>query len=114
MNKYFGIIGYGIDEEIRPGVHKPRIVERKYYGDVLKNTRRYDGAAKVNDDLAISNSLSIVADPFAYQNFHCIKYATYMGSKWTVKTVETQYPRLILTLGELYNGQTNESETGTP
>lgn len=114
MSKYFGTIGYAINEEIRPGVYKPRISERQYYGDVLRNTRRYDSAGKVIDDLTINNSLSIVADPFAYSNFHSIKYATYKGTKWIVKSVEPQYPRLLLTLGEPYNGTNNGQEAGTP
>lgn len=109
MNKYFGIVGYDVPEEIRPGVYTPHITEREYFGDVLKNTKRYTGTDKVNEDLVVNISLSIVADPFAYQNFHCIKYATYMNSKWKVKTVDPQFPRLILTLGELYNGKDNGS-----
>ena len=75
MSKYFGKIGYGVN------------------------------SGEVNDDLNINMTLSIVADPFAYQNFHQIKYAEYMGSKWKVSSIEVQYPRLILTLGGVYNGE---------
>lgn len=106
--KYFGNIGYGVSEETRPGVHKPRIVEREYYGDIVRNSRRLENGSKVNDDLNISISLSIVADPFAYQNFHQIKYAEYMGAKWKATSVEPQYPRLIITLGGVYNGEDDE------
>lgn len=106
--KYFGKIGYGVTEETRPGVHKPRIVEREYYGDIVRNSRRLESGSKVNDDLNISINLSIVADPFAYQNFHQIKYAEYMGAKWKATSVEPQYPRLIITLGGVYNGEDDE------
>lgn len=106
--KYFGKIGYGVTEETRPGVHKPRIVEKEYYGDIVRNSRRLEGGSKVNDDLNINISLSIVADPFAYQNFHQIKYAEYMGAKWKATSVEPQYPRLIITLGGVYNGEDDE------
>lgn len=106
--KYFGKIGYGVTEETRPGVHKPRIVEREYYGDIVRNSRRLESGSKVNDDLNINISLSIVADPFAYQNFHQIKYAEYMGAKWKATSVEPQYPRLIITLGGVYNGEDDE------
>lgn len=106
--KYFGKIGYGVTEETRPGVHEPRIVEKEYYGDIVRNSRRLEGGSKVNDDLNISISLSIVADPFAYQNFHQIKYAEYMGAKWKATSVEPQYPRLIITLGGVYNGEDDE------
>lgn len=106
--KYFGKIGYGVTEETRPGVHKPRIVEREYYGDIVRNSRRLESGSKVNDDLNININLSIVADPFAYQNFHQIKYAEYMGAKWKATSVEPQYPRLIITLGGVYNGEDDE------
>ena len=108
MNKYFGKIGYGVTEETRPGVSLPTIAERDYYGDIVRNTRRLENGGKVVDDLNINMTLSIVADPFAYQNFHQIKYAEYMGSKWKATSVEVQYPRLILTLGGVYNGEDAE------
>lgn len=106
--KYFGKIGYGVTEETRPGVNLPTISDRDYYGDIVRNTRRLENGGKVVDDLNINMTLSIVADPFAYQNFHQIKYAEYMGSKWKVSSVEVQYPRLILTLGGVYNGEDAE------
>ena len=106
--KYFGKIGYGVTEETRPGVSLPTISDRDYYGDIVRNTRRLENDGKVVDDLNINMTLSIVADPFAYQNFHQIKYAEYMGSKWKVSSVEVQYPRLILILGGVYNGEDAE------
>ena len=108
MSKYFGKIGYGVTEETRPGVYEPQIVEKEYYGDIVRNTRRLDNGGKVVDDLNINMTLSIVADPFAYQNFHQIRYVVYMGSKWKVSSVEVAYPRLILTLGGVYNGEDDE------
>ena len=108
MSKYFGKIGYGVTEEIRPGVYEPQITEREYYGDIVRNTRRLENGGKVVDDLNINMTLSIVADPFAYQNFHQLKYAEYMGAKWKATSVEPQYPRLIITLGGVYNGEDGE------
>lgn len=106
--KYFGEIGYGITEEIRPGVSKPMLVKRNYYGEVTRNIRRYENSGNVNDDLNINMTLSIVADPFAYQNFHQLKYAEYMGAKWKATSVEPQFPRLNITLGGVYNGEDGE------
>lgn len=106
MGKYFGKIGYSVTEQTRPGVWKERVTEREYYGELLRNTqRRYEnGDSQVNENIVISNNISILADPFAYENFAHIKYAEYMGTKWIVNSVEVQYPRLILTLGGVYNG----------
>lgn len=104
MAKYYGAIGYAVTEETSPGIYEEMIKEYQYYGDVIRNSRRLNGASKVNDDITISNQISIVSDPFASNNFHMMRYATYMGSKWKITDVEVQYPRLILTLGGLYNG----------
>jgi hypothetical protein len=104
MAKYFGSVGYAEDEEVSPGIVKERIVTREYYGDIIRNNRRLENSDQINDDIKITNQISIVSDPYAIDNFWKIRYATFMGQKWKVKTVEVEFPRLILTLGELYNG----------
>lgn len=109
MAKYFGKIGFFVTEETRPGIYEEKIVERSYYGELLRNTsRRFESVGqKVNPDIAISNNISIVADPFANENFASIKYAEFMGTRWIVESVEIQYPRLILNLGGVYNGESD-------
>jgi hypothetical protein len=103
MAKFYGVIGYAISEETEPGVFEEQIIERNHVGDVIRNTRRLKEVGKVNDDITISNQISILSDPFVSNNFHTMRYVSYMGSKWKVVEVEVQYPRLILTLGGLYN-----------
>lgn len=104
MAKWFGKIGYGETVETKPGVWTEQITKRQYYGDLIRNSRRLQTVAdKVNDDVNISNQLSIVSDPYANENFHAMRYAEFMGSKWKITDVEVQYPRLILTLGGVYN-----------
>lgn len=104
MNKFYGKIGYAISEETVPGVWVERIVERSYYGDVIRNIRRLQSSENLNDDINISNEISIVADAFANQNFHSMRYVEYMGTKWKVSGIEVKYPRLILSIGGVYNG----------
>lgn len=105
MAKFYGKIGYANTVENKPGVYEEQIVERSYYGDLIRNTRRLQSADQVNDDINISNEISIVADPYATNNFHTMRYAVFMGTKWKISNVEVSYPRLILTLGGVYNGQ---------
>lgn len=105
MAKFYGKIGYANTVETKPGVYEEQIVERSYYGDLIRNTRRLQSADQVNDDINISNEISIVADPYATNNFHTMRYAVFMGTKWKISNVEVLYPRLILTLGGVYNGQ---------
>ena len=104
MAKFYGAVGYAESIETSPGVWTEQITERYYYGDVLRNIRRNESSEHLNDNINISNQISIVADPFAYQNFHAIRYVEFMDAKWEVPTVEVQRPRLIMTLGGLYNG----------
>ena len=104
MAKFYGLIGFGEDVETAPGVWEDRITERPYFGDVLRNTRRLQGTDRVNDNLNISNEISIVADPYAMTNFHSMRYVTYMNAKWKVSNVTVQYPRLVLTIGDLFHG----------
>lgn len=105
MAKYYGKIGYAELTETTPGVWTEQIVEREYYGDLIRNSRRLQTADKVNDDVNISNQLSIVSDPYAINNFHTMQYAEFMGAKWKITDVEVSYPRLTLTLGGVYNGK---------
>lgn len=104
MAKFYGTVGYVNMVETVPGVWAEEIVEKQYSGDVFRNTRRLQGADKLNDDITINNQISIVADPYAYNNFHSIRYVVYMGTKWKVTSVEVEYPRLILEVGGVFNG----------
>lgn len=106
MAKFYGIVGYGVTEETTPGVWTDRIVERNYSGDVIKNYKKSYSGESINDNIDVSNNISIISDPFAMQHFHTIKYVKWMGAAWKVSTVEVQYPRLILTIGGVYNGET--------
>lgn len=104
MAKWFGKIGYAEPVETAPGVWEEQITVREYYGDLIRNTRRLQTADKVNDDININNELSIVSDPYAIDHFWSMRYAEFRGAKWKITNVEVQYPRLILSLGGLYNG----------
>lgn len=103
MAKYCGKIGFATTVESVPGNWTEQITERTYYGDLIRNSRKLQSSGNQNDNIVISNEISIVADPFAKENFHAIRYAEYMGTKWKVSSVDVQYPRLTLSLGEVYN-----------
>ncbi len=105
MAKWFGAIGYGTQVEETPGAFQEVIEERKYYGTLIRNIKRTEAGEGLNDNIDISNELSIVADQFAYQNFHCIRYVEFMGTKWKVKSVSVEFPKLILSFGGVYNAQ---------
>ena len=111
MAKFYGPIGYADTVETAPGVKTEKITERMYSGDLTRNTRRLDSSDKLNDDISIANEISIVADPFAIKNFYKMRYVGFMGTPWKITSVEVQYPRLILTIGGVYNGRTPPSSS---
>ena len=108
MTRFFGVVGYGESVEDPPesGVWVDRVEEFPYQGDVVRNTRSLDSGEKLNNDISVGNSISIVADEYAVGHFFMIKYVMWQGVRWTVTNVEVREPRLILTLGGVYNGPT--------
>lgn len=104
MAKFYNVIGFGESVEISPGVYDDEITERPYYGDVIRDSRQFKEGDKVNNDISLSNSLSIVSDTYANDNIFAIRYVKLTGTYWEVTDVEVQSPRLILRLGGIYNG----------
>lgn len=108
--KYYGTIGYEVSEEEvidgkTTGVFIDKIIEKKYYGNVLKFSRNLSNGLSINDNIEISNEISIIADAFAYSNFQNIAYVEWMGTKWKVPNVRVEHPRLVLRVGGVYNEQ---------
>lgn len=106
MTKWYGKIGYAESVETEPGVWEDIITEREYFGDVYRDKRVFQSTGdSTNEDIKINNQISIVADPYAYENFDSMRYAEFKGTRWKVSDVDaSQYPRLILSIGGVYNG----------
>lgn len=107
MAKFYGQVGFVETSETRPGIWEETITERNHYGDVLPNIRKLEAGESINDNVTLNNKVSIVADPYAQQHFFAIRYVRWMGTLWKVTHVEVQSPRLILTIGGVYNGPTS-------
>lgn len=103
MARFHGIIGYSELEETSPGIWSEKIIERTYTGDMTKNFVNADSSPRINTNVKLSNTISIYSDPYANSNLFNIRYLKYFGGKWKVESVEIAWPRLILTLGDLYN-----------
>lgn len=107
MSKWFGKIGYAITGETEPGVWEDTIVTRDYYGDLISDKYRRQSSGNVNDDINLTSVISIIADPFAYENCSHMAYAEIMGARWKITDIDIQPPRLNLTIGGVYNGNTD-------
>ena len=105
MAKFYGNIGYIKTVEVEPGIWEEQVVERPYSGDLVRNSGRFQSSGGVNDDIVMFNNISIVADPYANENFQYMKYVEFMGAKWNITNIDIQYPRISLTTGGVYNGK---------
>ena len=104
--KYAGVIGFvnpDEQEETAPGVLVPKITERRYKGDVLRRSMRWQDASQHLRNINISNEISILADPYAYSNIGYMAYAYWLGQKWKIVSAEIQPPRIVFTIGDLYH-----------
>jgi hypothetical protein len=109
MAKFHGVIGYAQTEETAPGVHSEVVTERPCSGEILRNNQRWEngtrsGEMKINDDITLNNQFSVIGDAFAHQNLQYMRYVKWMGTRWKIESVEIRSPRLILTIGGVYNG----------
>lgn len=104
MNKFYGKIGFGETKETSPGVWKEQFTVKLYSGDMLRNAQKTQQSDGTIDNISINSEISIISDTYLIEHFAFIKYVEYMGVKWKVTNVGIQHPRLILTLGGVYNG----------
>ena len=105
MAKFHGVIGYVKSTETSTDVWEPVATEHECYGDVVSDTRRWQSGQNLNDDLVVNERISIVADSFANQNIQAMKYVKWMGVYWDITSINVLRPRIILTLGGVYNGK---------
>ena len=104
MAKFYGAIGYIVQVKTGPGVWEDKEVEKIYRGDVILNQQRWQKSEEISDNFNLDNSISILADEFAYDNIGYIKYIVYRGKKWCVQSLSINRPRIVLQIGGLYNG----------
>lgn len=104
MAKFSGKIGYIHSVQTKPGVFTNQITENDYVGDVIRDTRKWDKTETVTDDISISNTISVIANPYAFANIAAMRYVNWMGVSWKINNIEVQRPRLILSLGGQYHG----------
>lgn len=104
MAKFHGLIGFVEHVDNGSGVHEEKIVERVYYGDANRISHRLQPADQLNDNLYMSMEFSIISDPYAMRNYHLMRYVKFKGTAWKITNVTEQYPRLILSVGGVYNG----------
>ena len=107
MARFYGKIGFVLGaEETRPGIWKENTNVRNYYGDVMKRRLSWESGDSANDDIKIGNQFSVLADEFAETHLYAMRWLEWKGTKWKITSVEIERPRMILTIGDVYNGET--------
>lgn len=110
MNRFFGKIGFCYQEsEEGSDIVTERVVLKTYRGDLLKSNRKWETAEQIIDQFNISNRVSIMADPYSLDNLYAIKFVILHGKAWKITDAEIQYPRIILSIGGLWNGPVDET-----
>ncbi len=111
VNRWHGRIGFVItvQDEIKPSKWVEKAIEKQYYGDILKNNFRWESGSSVNDDINISNRISVIADNYMTSNLQCMKYIEISGAFWKINSIDIQAPRLILEIGGIWNGKRADS-----
>lgn len=109
MARFHGAVGYAVPYEYEPGIWKDRIEERNHFGTITQHARRWVNAEGINDNLALTNQINILADDYAYEHCSAIKYVRWMGACWKVESMKVSAPRILLTLGGVWNGQKAEA-----
>lgn len=107
--RFAGEIGFSesVDRGDDTGVTINKIYRRPYYGDVLKNYRSWkENQFSTIGDITINNQISLVGDPFLFEHLQFMKFVIWMGRPWSVTSVDVEYPRLIISIGGVYNGPT--------
>lgn len=110
--RFSNIVGFVESKETGPGVWTSEVTERYYRGEVLMNARRFGNGEKVNDDLNVSNRISIICDNYILNNSSYIRYVRWGCQDWKVTNIEINHPRIILTLGGVYNGEPENNASG--
>lgn len=114
MAKFFGKVGYGHKTETSQDVWTETITEYPYKGDVKKDDLYFDDKQSVNTNLRVSQLISIVSDARAREHYSDIRYVLWQGVRWRVTSVSNEPPRLILRLGDKYDGPEPEPESTPP
>jgi hypothetical protein len=104
MAKFSGTIGFVVTEETSPGVHEEVSTEVPYTGNTIKSAKRFSESGDVIKNIVLTNRISILADSFAVEHMSNIRYVRIRGIPWSIISVDYEYPRMTLAIGEVYNG----------
>lgn len=105
MARYSGLVGYVTQEETVPGVWSPVENPRTMKGEIIRQSSTNPDHGKINSDISLNHRVSLWGDAYAFDSYYAIKWIQIDGRKWEVTSVEIKRPRIIVTVGGLWNAQ---------
>lgn len=112
MAKFYGQIGFRTTYEVSAGVYENVIVERPYFGDVIRDAMDRVAGDTVLGDRKTGNSFRVVADGYIASNFFDAEYIVWNGRYWKVVQTELQTrARILIRIGGVYNGPRAASDS---
>lgn len=105
MAKCSGKIGFALTVETSPGVFEERIVEKPYKGNITQLNAHVEDENSINSNFRINNNISVVANKYFLENLGHMRYVTYKGLPFKITSFQVIPPRLIFSLGSVYNEQ---------
>lgn len=111
MAKFYGKIGFGVEREVSPGVYDYDIVEKPYFGEVVRDAYDSVGGTTVLGERKTANAFRIVGDGYSVDHFYDMKYIRWAGRYWEIRQVEVvSRPRMLIRIGGVWNGPTAETQ----
>lgn len=108
MAKFYGPIGYAVQSETVPGIWEDTIIEKNYRGDIVLSQQRWQSSEHVNDNFNLDNSISIIADEFAFKNLGAMKFIVWHDTPWKIQSISINRPRIVIQIGGVYNGERSD------
>ena len=107
MARFYGKVGFIRTVNDGTGRFVEEEVVRYYKGDVNNNVRRYNPQNDVsaNDDLALNDNVSILADAYAAENYMAMQWIEFDNVRWRITSVTKEYPRITIFFGGVWNGK---------
>lgn len=100
-----------VEDPQHPGVFSDSMKEIPVTGLLLREgqypNRSVEGTVT---NVALQNRISIVMDSRIEKHIFNIRWATFEGVKFAVTSIEVKRPRIVLTLGGVYNESTGEAQ----
>lgn len=103
MSRFAGTVGYTVQEETTPGVWTTVEKTRKMKGDIMKQVASHQSSEYLHDDVVLSHRVSLIGDAYAFDNYFNISWVKMDTQKWKVASIEVDRPRIIVTLGGVWN-----------